>query len=455
MTENKEKDLTFVLFGGTGDLTRRKLLSAFSNLIQKGLISKKSTLIEVSRRDYTDNDYIDFLTKESDERNIKTLKKLNIRYVKENFADKSNFSNLKKVLSECELKECNRIYYLATSFKFFSNIVQGLKKSNLHKKDKGFTRIVFEKPFGNDLLSSNKLDKEIKNAFSENNIYRIDHYLGKETVQNINILKFTNPINYSILSNNYIYSIEVIADEDLGVRDRIEYYNESGAIKDMIQNHLLQVLSLVLMEKPSSLTDEQIQKKKLEALQSLSVLSPENNLLGQYESYASELNKANLEDKKTETFANIVLESKLKRWSGTKLILRTGKKLEKKYSQIKINLKPDIDLRNRLKHIGANQIIINIDPVQDINIFMNTFNPTKEKEIEKVCFEFCRDCKFGPNTKEAYAVLLEEIIKGNKTLFPTADEVRISWEIVEKIMKMKDKIKFIKYKEGSDPESLA
>ena len=240
---------TIVLFGGTGDLTLRKLVPALANLVHEGRIKESSTVIGVSRKDWTDLEYKEFLVKgvKSDQ-DKKYIRDLNVKHFKGDLSNPSSLDGLKKMLAFCEIDGCNRIYYLATSFKYFPGIIKELRKLGLDKQKSGFTRIMFEKPFGEDLKSAVELDSEVHKVFAEKEIYRVDHYLPKETVQNLNVLNFTNPIIYSTLNNKYVESIEIRVDEDLGVGERIGYYNDAGAIKDMIQSHLLQILSLLLMD---------------------------------------------------------------------------------------------------------------------------------------------------------------------------------------------------------------
>ncbi|MDO8508247.1 MAG: glucose-6-phosphate dehydrogenase [Nanoarchaeota archaeon] len=446
----EEKEVTFVLFGGSGDLTKRKLVPAFARLVHEGIISNNSTIIGVSRKKWSDEEYKRYLVDAVNEQRDKDyINKLDIKFFTGDFT-KNGLAGLNKLMLKCETEGCNRIYYLSTSFKFFPSIVKELKSNGLEKVKKGFTRIVFEKPFGSDLKSSEELDSEIHKVFSEESVFRLDHYLAKETVQNLNILKFNNPLFYSSLSNKFIDSIELIVDEDLGVGERIGFYNDTGAIKDMVQSHLLQVLSILLMEMPSRLETEKIHDEKVKILKKLEVLKAENHLLGQYRSYNEEREKAGIVNlhRETETFCKLVLNCKTKRWNGVRLILRTGKKLNRKYGQIKINYKA-VDLKGNVSNLMPNKAIIDIYPKQDIIFFMNTRDANSDS-LKEIKFQFTKELEFGPNTRDEYAVLLGEVIKGDKMMFARSDEVIESWKIVEKIEKMRDKIKFIYYEDGSE-----
>ena len=443
--------MTFILFGGTGDLVKRKLVPAFSQLVHNNVIGKNSAIIGISRKPLTDSQYKEFLSNSLNGEEKNHIKNLNIQYFKGDF-ENSGLYGLKELIEKSEMEASDRIFYLSTSFRFFPGIVKELKLQGLHKKT---NRIVFEKPFGNDLKSSELLDSEIHSVFNEKEVYRIDHYLAKGTVQNLNVLKFTNPILYSGFGNRSIEEISLTIDESLGVESRLEFYNEAGAIKDMIQSHLLQVLSLILMERPESFEPDKIHDAKVKVLKNLKVSSSKENLIGQYDSYSKELKSLGLQNKNTETFAKIILDCKMERWKGVKLILRTGKKLEKKFGFIKIKFKtPHEKFLKGFSGAKDNEIIIGIYPAQDVTIWMNTRTPEQNNEVKPVKFEFCQECEFGPNTTYEYAVLLEEIIKGDKTLFTRSDEVKESWKIAEQIEKMRNKIRFVKYRDGSNPEKI-
>ena len=447
----KEK-LTMVVFGGTGDLAKRKLFPAFAELISDSIIAKNSLIVGIAREDLSDEDYkkiiCDSLELNGKTKEVKSkLENVRIKYLRADFSQKDSGKKLKEFLDKYEDKENDRIYYLATSYKLFPNIVNELKNNGLHKNNKsgGFTRIVFEKPFGNDLDSSNELDKEIHKVFSEDQIFRIDHYLGKDSIQNINVLKFTNPLFLNILNSKFVSKIEVIVDEDIGVGNRLAFYNETGTIKDMIQNHLLQVLSLILMDKPKDFSAESIHNEKVKVLKKIKVSEIKEHLIGQYLSYKNELEKNNISDFKTETFAKIGLTCDNEIWKGVKIYLKTGKKLPKRYGQIVIIL-------NKIDNLPENKIIIDIQPEQDIKLIVNTKKPDSD-EISEISLDFMHSKRFGVNTVGGYEELLEDVIENDKRLFTRSDELMESWRIIENIEKIKSKIKFVYYKDGSDPEN--
>ena len=432
--EIKREALTVVIFGGTGDLAMKKLIPAFSRLIHHGIIKKESTIIGVARGDYNDYSYKEFLKKSIiDNKEKHYLDEINIRYVKSDFSNINDIEKIANILPYCEIGGCNRIYYLATGYKLFPTIVKGLKKYNLISKGDNFSRIVFEKPFGNNVKSYCKLRDNLIKVLDENQIFRIDHYLGKESVQNINILKSTNAGFWEIMNNKKVDEIEVVVSEDIGVGNRIGYYNEAGAIRDMIQNHLLQVLSLVLMEKPKNYSSKEIHKEKLKILNKLELGNLNEFSLGQYNSFKKEAEKYGFKNSKSETYAKIILNCKNKRWNGTKLVLISGKKLPKRYGRIIIKFKNPRD-----------RVVINLQPRQDITAKLDG------KSIRNM--KYCIECGFKPNSPDAYESLFKDVINNDKSLFVTSEEVYWSWKLVDKIEKLRNKIKFVYYKDGTYPE---
>ncbi|MGM5483681.1 MAG: hypothetical protein ACQER9_02055 [Nanobdellota archaeon] len=448
----EKEPIVFIAFGGTGDLTKRKLVPAFAELVEKGKISSKSTFIGIGRSNYNNTTYkkmlLDF---QKDDNVIKNFSKIKIKYIRADVRDENSAKKIKDKVQKYEIssassnKKCDRIIYLAVSYKIFPDIINTIKASKLDKNIKGFNRIAFEKPFGKDLKSYRNLEKSIKSTFNENDIYRIDHYLGKETVKNITILKDANPILDSILNNNYVKDIQIYSDEKDGVYDRLEYYNDSGAIKDMIQNHLLQVVSLVLADK-SDFKPVKLHKNKVDVLKNLKLKKTRYNTLGQYKNYKEETLQKGINYKKTETFANLVLECINKRWKGVPITLRTGKKLNKKEGKVIIRFKGNYK-------ISQNKLEIDIQPKQDASFYFNIYKLGKEK-IENVKFNFCHECYFGPNTSDGYSRIINEIIQGNKTLFSVKKEQEIAWKITEDIEKNKHNFRFIYYKKDSDPQKI-
>lgn len=441
------KTITFVAFGGTGDLSKRKLVLAFSRLIKSKLISKNSCFIGIGRSAFNDKSYkkmlVDF---QSNKTNKDSVEKLNLKYFQGDVS--AGLNGFDKVIKDAKQgQKSDVIFYLATSFNLFGKISAELKRLDLHCGKKGCTtKIVFEKPFGFDLESNISFEKEIHNVFHESQIFRIDHYLGKETVSNLNTLKFENPVFEAILCNKHVEKIEIIVDENLKMGKRINYYNGVGATKDMIQSHLLQVLSLLLMNRPKTITAGEIHKEKIKVLKSLKLKSAKHQLLGQYRSYASELNEFGLQNTNTDTFVKMKLKSSLKKWKGVDISLRTGKALPEKFGRILVTFKHESNMGCK-----ANELEINIQPVQDVNLVVNV---GRDSICESVKLNFCHSCRFGPNSSDGYEIMIGEIIKGDQTIFTSVEENKASWKILKSFDSIKDKIKFVIYEDGTNPEKL-
>ena len=358
----EKNNVSLVIFGGTGDLTRRKLIPAISGLVNSGILNKNSPIIGIGRSKFSDYEYKQFLigstSRDEEKRNLNDL---DIRYACYGQDQKNPLSRLSNLLNEIDNKnECERIFYLATSSKSYLQILGEIKDNCLNKNNE-FNKIVFEKPLGFNLESASLIEKKCSEIFNKNNIYIMDHYLGKEVIQNILLLKFTNAFFESTLNNKFVDSIDLTIDEDLGVANRIDYYNEIGAIKDIIQNHLLQTVALVLMDNPVKFDPTSIHNEKLKVLKSLEVLPSNFHLFGQYESYRKESRNYGIENSRTDTYARLVVNCKNSRWDGVRITMKTGKKLERKYASININYKlPEIE--HKIEGITNNKIIIQLQP---------------------------------------------------------------------------------------------
>jgi glucose-6-phosphate 1-dehydrogenase len=452
-----QKSVTLVIFGGTGDLTKRKLVPALSGLVEDGLLSPKSLIVGVARRDHTDDSYRDFLLSDvTCQLDRDCISHAQIKYYQKDSSKAGALRDLVKMLDDHDLVsgcESQRIFYLATSYDLFEPILQNIRQEGLEKK--GNAKIVFEKPFGHDSISAKRLTNLIHSVFDEEHVYRIDHYLGKETVQNIIALKFANPLINAIFSKKYIDHIDVFSDETLDVANRIVYYDSSGATRDMIQSHLLQVLSLVLMDEPKSFAPDDLHDAKVRVLRSLRVGS--KHVIGQYDSYNFELADAKGLSKNTsstETFVRMHVVSTLSKWRGVDFFLQTGKALDKKSSKVIIYLKKSellhgfhFDVNERTD----NRIVIDIQPGSDIKIYFNTRKPDAKDKLTRVSMDFCGEVQFGPNTTDGYKLLLEDVLASDKTLFTRDDELRYSWKLIDSFMTLKQNIKLVKYKKGASP----
>lgn len=454
------KDLTinetniFVIFGATGDLTYRKLMPSFYNLYVQNLLPKNFSIICIGRRNFSQDQYI-FNVKESVAKFSKNtfleekwesfsciFKYLELDFVKDN-----TYSSLKNLISDlCSNYDHqeNIMYYMAVSPEYFSVIVDKLDKNGLADRSRGIKRIIIEKPFGENLESARDLNEKITKIFSESHTYRIDHYLGKEMIQNIMAIRFANPILESIWNHRYIDNIQITSNESLGVLSRGNYYERSGALKDMFQNHMLQLLTLIAMEPPTSLDTESIRNEKVKVLRAISNVDEEfvrNNIIrGQYlededrtmKAYRDEENVSNSSN--VETFVAIKCFINNYRWTGVPFYIRTGKRLKKKITEVVIEFKDaPFVLYNSGDNIQPNLLIIRIQPDERIFLNLNVKKQGNESEIIPIQMDFCQNCNTMVSS-EAYEKLIYDAIRGDSTLFTRWDETEFSWMFVERIL---------------------
>lgn len=434
------KNYTIVIFGGTGDLAKRKLIPAIISLV-KNNTDFMITVLGIGRREYTEKDYMDYLLSGED-----IPERLRIHYYIADIEKKGSLDRLRNKILSIEPAEIDgRIYYLSTSFSLFKILAKAIH-SCCKDNDKGFTRIIAEKPFGHDLKSSKRVNASLRKYFTEDQIYRADHYLAKETIENILRTRFSNPLFESIWNSKSINKIKVVVDEELGVGNRLGYYDGSGAIKDMIQNHMLQTLSLVLMEPPLSLEERDFKSAKIEALKKLFFKG--EILTGQYAGYQEEVKNIN-PGSKTETFVELKLYSKAKRWKGTEIILRTGKMLKKREAYIEIEFKKEPCMIYCNIGSSPNKLLLHIQPLQNIELTMNTTLPGEKMELTPVKMTFCPTCEFNANSPEGYEVIFRECLLGNKRIFIQDMELDVAWKLTDKIVAYASKIDLIIYEQSS------
>ncbi|WP_230399647.1 glucose-6-phosphate dehydrogenase [Novisyntrophococcus fermenticellae] len=445
-----------VIFGGTGDLTNRKLIPALYNLIYDQRLPKHFAIVAVGRKDMDHEQYrkqiFEQLKKYSrndiDEMLWKNLSCL-IYYFKLNFTDSVGYEGLDIFLRELDNTyqiPGNRLFYLAVAPDFFETIVMHLHKSKMAAVTKNsWKRLIIEKPFGKDLKTARLLNGKLREVFREDDIYRIDHYLGKEMIQNILVLRFCNLVFESLWSNQFIDNIQISLAEKHGVGARGGYYEQSGAMRDMVQNHLLQIVSLIAMEAPINLTPDAIKMEKLKVLNSIERFSPEllkNNIVfGQYgkgiidghpvPGYQEEVS----ERSNTETFIAMKFYINNFRWAGTPFYIRTGKRLGVHAAEIVIQFKalPDILYFSNDTEQEPNLLVIKIQPNVGVFFQFNTRDFNTEKEIMSAKMDTSHTSRAQGNTPEAYEKLILDVIKGDSTLFSSWDEVEASWMIADKI----------------------
>jgi len=449
---------TLVIFGATGDLTHRKLIPALYNLAADGALPPAISVVGFARRDKSDEV---FRTELEEAARKFSRQSLNdelwksfascVSYHRSEFDKFEGYQDLARKLDELDAARgtCgNRLFYLAASPDQFEVILENLRKSGLNKAREGsWARVIVEKPFGTDLPSARGLNDLVQNAFEESQTYRIDHYLGKETAQNIMVLRFANSIFEGLWNSRYIDHVQITASEPLGVEGRAGYYDKSGALRDMVQNHLLQLLCLTAMEPPAGLDADSIRDEKVKVLRSLRPLTGEDVfkhvIRGQYSAgaingkrvaaYRDELNVD--PESTTETYVALEVNVDNWRWAGVPFFIRVGKRLPKSGTEIAIHFKsvPPVLFKATGESIDDNVLVIRIQPDEGISLRMSAKMPGSSLRIEPVKMDFHYGTSFGKATPEAYERLLLDAMSGDPTLFARRDEVEEAWKFVDAI----------------------
>jgi glucose-6-phosphate 1-dehydrogenase len=421
-----------VIFGSTGNLMYKKLLPALDTLIKKGHLDESTKIYSMARRDCTLEDYIED-AKEHVKESIDWNRLIPfLEYIKMDISDPTHYEAFHQKLDQEGIQEV--MIYLAVPPQLFPIIAKGISISGFMKKGETNKRIVFEKPFGEDLQSAKQINDELWQYFDESQIYRIDHYLGKEMIQNILIVRFANMVFDNSWNNDSIESVWIVAKEIEGVMSRGNYYDKIGALKDMLQSHLLQMASLVAMEKPKSYHSDDIKDQKVEIFKQIKI-APKDIIVGQYKGYreTEKVDKAS----ETETFVFAEASINNERWRGVPFYFLTGKKLKEKRSEIIVNFKKtngSSDLwPNQQK--AKNQLRIEVAPQEGVIFQFNVKQPGLQNDIVPAKLDYCHNCNALENSPEAYEKLLLDLINGHRTLFTRWDEIETTWNIVQRINK--------------------
>jgi len=446
---SKFKVCDFILFGGHGDLAFRKLMPALYHLSLDEYLSDESRIITVARKDMTHNEHIElvknklkeFLEDSFNEEEFSKFQKL-LHIVTVDFSDNNTYKKLQELLEM--YKDRERVNYLSTSPSFFGSICQSLHSWDLITE---FSRVVLEKPLGKDLESSRAINKKVLEYFEEDQIYRIDHYLGKDTVQNIMALRFANRLFVPLWNSNHIDHVQITVAESVGVENRWGYYNEYGAMRDMVQNHLMQLVCLIAMEPPCSLDANSVRDEKVKVLRSFRSMSDEdiktNTVRGQYISGSSEGESVpgylEGDDKtsQTETFVAIKVDVDNWRWNGVPFYIRSGKRMQKRNSEIVVQFKtiPHSIFGKNEDAITANQLVITLQPNESIELKLMNKIPglSDEMKLQEVDLEL--NTPYNKSRKpDAYERLILDVILANPTLFMRLDEVEAAWKWADKII---------------------
>ena len=430
-----------VLFGSTGDLAKRKLIPALYRLQGRGDLDERAPIVCLGRASFSTKEYvkqleldrfIDGLDESGEKRLIGSLVYCPFDM---NNATPTEFADLLTSIAERVGCSLDILFYLALPTRLFgeaASLIQPLLDVP------GWKRVVFEKPFGENLSSAERLNERISEVLSEEQIYRVDHYLGKELVQNILFLRFANEIFSCAWNRDAIDNIQISVCESLGVEDRAAYYDRAGAVRDMLQNHLLQLLCLVAMEPPISGHGNAVRDESSRVLARLRIPVAEDVVLGQYQGgsvagknvcgYREERGVA--EKSSTETFVALRAFIDSDRWRGVPFYLRTGKRLRSRYAEINITFRQK-PLQGLAFQDGPNMITIRIQPDEGIALAFNVRKPGNSGATESVLMDFCHHCHFGPNTPEAYETIMSHVLKGDPLLFTRWDWLRESWYYVD------------------------
>ena len=463
----------FVLFGAAGDLTKRKLVPALFNLVNAKLLPDNFAVMGVSLDDLDVEAFrrqVSEFLPTHEEAPVDWLRS-RLFYERGDFGDPNTFSKLRDRLAAIDAERQtggNYLFYLATAPKFFAPIVQQLGRAELSRQENGhWRRVVIEKPFGQDLESAKALNRDIKGVLQENQIYRIDHYLGKETVQNIMVFRFDNAIFEPIWNRRYIDHVQITNAETVGVERRGAYFDNAGTLRDMVPNHVMQLLSLTAMESPVSFQADAVRNEQAKVLHSLQPLNAEDvlqqSVRGQYGDgiiadervprYRSEpgVNP----DSRTETFVALKLNIDNWRWAGVPFYFRTGKRLAKRHTEIAIQFKrmPFELFRNAPFHkLHTNTLVIQIQPVEGISLSFGAKIPGPVLRVGSVDMSFEYSKYFGADAYTGYEVLLYDCMIGDATLFQRADMVEAGWSVIDPVLDVWKAVpprKFPNYASGS------
>ena len=441
----------FVIFGGTGDLARRKLIPSMYGLVTETDIGDDCVIVGVGSGDFDDTTYREWARDALrdagvSETDLDSWNDGNVHFAQVD-RDAVSFEPLRHRIETIEADHGlpgNRAFYLAIPPSSFPGAIERLGAAGLSESP-GWARLVIEKPFGTDLVSAHELNELVHRWFGESQVYRIDHYLGKETVQNLLAFRFSNPMFESVWNRDRVESVEITVAEDLGIGTRAGYYETAGALRDMVQNHLTQVLALVAMEPPNSFDAEQIRNEKVKAIEAIAPIAPERVVFAQYE--AGSVNGESVPayrdedgvapDSRTPTFVGIRLEIDTWRWQGVPFYLRSGKRLPRRLTQIAVTFRrPPLCIFHGCRDgcdVDPNVLLITLQPDEGFTLRFNVKAPGEPMIIETQALRFSHDDVYG-RLPEAYRALIQDIIEGDQTLFVRADEVEASWRLYDPIL---------------------
>lgn len=450
MPTAKPDACTFIIFGGTGDLSQRKLLPALARLSVEGQLHPRSQVVGAGRSAVSDEAFRDEAKKAlvrsglTEEQIAPLLPRIHYQRLGDGTAEDYRAMRARlEALESAAQAPANRVFYMSLPPGAFGPTVKGLGESGLNQSS-GWTRIVVEKPFGKDLASARALNREVHAFFKEDQIYRIDHYLGKETVQNLLVFRLANAFIESSWNRERIDAVQITVSEDLGVGSRAQYYDTSGALRDMLQNHITQLLTLVAMEVPASFSAKAIRNEKIKVLSSIAPIKPEAVVRGQYT--AGELKgervKGYLDEpgvppnSQTETFVAARLFIDSWRWQGVPFYVRTGKRMPYKMTQIAVRYRgaPVAFFDQMGAKSVSNLLTITLQPDEGFAFYLGIKGPGSPPKLEQIPLRFSYDSHFPGRIPDAYQTLLLDVMNGDQTLFVHGDEVEESWALYTPIL---------------------
>ncbi|MFL7838543.1 MAG: glucose-6-phosphate dehydrogenase [Candidatus Promineifilaceae bacterium] len=440
---------TIVIFGASGDLTRRKLIPALFHLYRKKRLWERWRIVGISRSPMSDEEFRqkmksgieEFARFNYEEKEWEAFSK-RVFYMPGDLTHLEDLKRLDEMLldEEKDAGQAHRMYYLSIAPRLYESALANLGAADMVREDRGWRRVVIEKPFGHDLPSARALNEAVYEVLDESQIYRIDHYLGKETVQNIMVFRFANSLFEPVWNRNYIDHVQITAAETVDVGHRAGFYDGIGVVRDMMQNHMLQLLALVAAEPPASFDADALRNEKVKVLKAVRPITPhevdKHTVRGQYRSYRDAEGVA--EKSETATFAAIRFYVDNWRWQGVPFFLRSGKALAKKTTAISIFFKEPPHVMFPMPpdaHISKNQLTICIQPDEGIHFSFQAKVPDSTARMRTVDMDFNYDDAFGPTAiPDAYERLLLDVIKGDPSLFTRGDSIELAWELIDPIL---------------------